>query len=160
MYRNVIVAVEIQSARQRAAQFAGSSHPDPNISCNTAAEKDLVLHLCTGLPGCMSALAWPWSSAYPCEGWALPQLGVIFFFPYKEENMSNTRIASLSNKDCNPCKTLCRHPHDTLNLHFLQLFIWTSADLVENAEETGVYAWSLPAVVSWDTSVTLNGVAL
>ena len=65
---------------------------------------------------------------------------VLFLSFLTEENVSNTRIASLSSKDCNPYKTLCWHPCDALNLHFLQLFIWPSADLVENAEETGVYA--------------------
>lgn len=54
--------------------------------------------------------------------------------------MSNTSVASLSHRDCDPYKTLYWHPLDTLNLHFLQLFIWTSANLVENDEETGVYS--------------------
>lgn len=46
MHRNLVAAVEIQSGRQRAKQFVGSSHPDPNIY-NTAAEKTL---------SCVSAL--------------------------------------------------------------------------------------------------------
>jgi len=47
MCRSITVAVEIQSASQRAEQFAASSHPDTNISYNPAAERTL---------SCVSAL--------------------------------------------------------------------------------------------------------
>lgn len=70
----------------------------------------------------------------------MAQLGATFIFPYKEESMSNTCVVSPSHRDCDPYKTLYWHPLDTLNLHFLQLFIWTSANLVENDEETRVYS--------------------